>query len=73
MLVASIAIYTYYTTWALVLPFLPTDHTLQQLFPDRYWAIAGPLILLVLGLTGVGSFFSLLLIRGKDQKKQKAS
>ncbi|CAD6959046.1 unnamed protein product [Tilletia caries] len=56
MLLIAAFVFTYYSIWALITPFFPTDSPIQAYFPDRVWAVRGPALLLVAGLGGVGSF-----------------
>ncbi|SPO40642.1 uncharacterized protein PSFLO_06124 [Pseudozyma flocculosa] len=44
-------------------PFLPADAMVQELFPDRIWAVRAPSLILVVGLGSVGIFIG-LTIRG---------
>ena len=55
----SLLIFVYYTTWALVTPFVAADAWLHSLFPARWWATAGPTALLGVALAGAGTFLSL--------------
>ena len=56
-LVLSIAIFAYYTTWVLVAPFVDKSVTsFHRFFPDRWWAIAGPCVLLAAAVTFVATF-----------------
>ena len=56
-LVLSIAIFAYYTTWVLVAPFVDNSVTsFHRFFPDRWWAIAGPCVLLAAAVTFVATF-----------------
>ncbi|KZV90254.1 hypothetical protein EXIGLDRAFT_569411, partial [Exidia glandulosa HHB12029] len=62
LLVASV-VFVYYTTWALVLPFLPPDNAVHQYFLPREWAVRIPALILLLGLSAVGAFVSTVMIR----------
>ncbi|KAJ3200566.1 tyrosine-protein phosphatase required for protection against superoxide stress (By similarity) [Dinochytrium kinnereticum] len=66
----SIFVFTYYTVWALLLPFLEDSNPLQSFFPPRYLAIQLPVILLVVGLFVIVSFISLVMIRSGSKKKK---
>ena len=66
-LAASAIIFVYYTTWALVVPFVSSTHTgFHSLFPPRWLAIAGPLGLLCAALVFVAAFVTLV---GRKKKK----
>ncbi|ORX38822.1 dolichol phosphate-mannose biosynthesis regulatory [Kockovaella imperatae] len=62
MLAVAAFVFSYYTTWALLLPFLDSDSIAHSFFPDRIWAIRLPLILLLLGISGIGLFFSRVMM-----------
>ncbi|KAG8969671.1 hypothetical protein FRC03_001543 [Tulasnella sp. 419] len=69
LLVASV-VFTYYTFWTLITPFLPVDHPAQEYFPSREWAIRIPAFILVLGISAVGAFMGSVLL--KESRKRKA-
>ena len=55
------AAYLYYTIWVLLTPFVDSDVLwFHSLFPDRWWAVAVPTALFVLGLTSVVTFVGLV-------------
>lgn len=72
MLVAASVIFTYYSIWTLLIPFVDDDHPLQNFFPPRVWAIRIPVILILLGSAVVGSFLSMVMIRSNRKKAAKA-
>ncbi|KAI4147488.1 MAG: hypothetical protein LQ340_005531 [Diploschistes diacapsis] len=72
MLIAATAIFLYYTTWTLLMPFVDPGHPLHDLFPPRVWAIRIPVILLLLGSAVVGSFLSVVMIKSNRKKAAKA-
>ncbi len=56
-LVVAVAIFAYYTAWVLVTPFVDNGiSSFHRFFPDRWWAIAGPSMLLMVAVTFVGAF-----------------
>ncbi|CCC05938.1 unnamed protein product [Sordaria macrospora k-hell] len=67
MLVAATFVFLYYTIWTLLMPFVDSDHPLQNVFPAREWAIRIPVILIILGATVIGTFFE----HGDDQEQQE--
>jgi len=69
LLVASV-VFIYYTTWAILLPFFPPSHPLHDLFPAREWAVRIPAFLVVVGVSAIGSFIGMVVV--KEGKKQKA-
>ncbi|KAI8841290.1 dolichyl-phosphate mannosyltransferase polypeptide 2, regulatory subunit [Chytridium lagenaria] len=70
LLLFSIFVFSYYTIWAILLPFLEDSKPLHNYFPPRYLAIQLPVILLVVGLFVIVSFISLVLIRSGSKKKK---
>ncbi|PSS03811.1 dolichol phosphate-mannose biosynthesis regulatory [Coniella lustricola] len=73
MLVAATVVFLYYTFWTLFMPFVDSDHPLQNLFPPRVWAIRIPVILVLLGSAIVGSFLSVVMIKSNRKKAAKAA
>ncbi|KAF2461354.1 dolichol phosphate-mannose biosynthesis regulatory, partial [Lineolata rhizophorae] len=73
MLVVATAVFTYYTIWTLLMPFVDEDHPLHSLFPPRVWAIRIPVILILLGSAVVGSFLGVVMIRSNRKKAIKAA
>ncbi|KXN74187.1 dolichol phosphate-mannose biosynthesis regulatory [Conidiobolus coronatus NRRL 28638] len=65
----STFVFTYYTFWALVLPFIDEDSFLQNFFLPRPYVIGIPVFLLVLGLTLICLFFGSVLMKKKNKKK----
>ncbi|WWD21482.1 hypothetical protein CI109_105968 [Kwoniella shandongensis] len=72
MLFVAAFVFIYYTTWALLLPFLSSSTPIQSLFPPREWAIRLPLLLLLSGITLVGLFFARVMLGEAKKKSQKA-
>lgn len=72
MLVAASVIFTYYSIWTLLMPFVDEGHPLQSFFPARVWAIRIPVILILLGSAVVGSFLGTVMIRSNRKKAAKA-
>ncbi|KAI1000555.1 hypothetical protein K3495_g7640 [Podosphaera aphanis] len=72
MLIVASAVFLYYTVWTLLMPFVDSDHPLQNAFPPRVWAIRIPVILILLGLAVVGSFLSTVMIRSNRKQPAKA-
>ncbi|CAK7894605.1 hypothetical protein CAAN1_10S05204 [[Candida] anglica] len=74
MLAVATAVFTYYTTWVFVLPFVDESNFLQNFFLSRDYAIKLPFLLLLLAALGVGSFVGNVLIKSakKEQLKKQA-
>lgn len=54
-------------------PFLPSDSSLQALFPPREWAVRLPALILVVGLGGIGAFVGKVMIAEEQKRKEKAA
>ncbi|KAK6843677.1 hypothetical protein PG984_002526 [Apiospora sp. TS-2023a] len=72
MLLAASFVFIYYSIWTLLMPFVDSDHPLQNVFPPRVWAIRIPVVLVLLGSAVVGSFLSVVMIRSNQKKAAKA-
>lgn len=64
----SAALYVYYTLWVLVTPFIDGGHVIQNLFPPREWALSLPITIGVFGMSAVGTFFGLVMIKTRKGK-----
>jgi len=71
-LLVALLVFGYYTLWVMALPFLAPEHPLQAFFLPRVYAIALPVALLLLGLSGVGAFLASVVIK-QGKKKAKAA
>eukprot|EP01036_Dinobryon_divergens_P022100 gene22101-30335_t len=71
LLLASVAIFLYYTVWVLVLTFLEVGNPVNRYFLPKEYAIAIPSVLLAAGLFVVGIFIGTVLI--KEGQKTKIS
>ncbi|KAI9050078.1 hypothetical protein LZ554_006222 [Drepanopeziza brunnea f. sp. 'monogermtubi'] len=72
MLVAATVVFLYYSIWTLLMPFVDSDHPLQNVFPPRVWAIRIPVILILCASAVVGSFLSVVMIRSNRKRAAKA-
>ena len=64
IIVASIIWHLYYTIWILVTPWLETSQDLAhwlKYFPDRYYGLAIPALLLVFIITSAATFIGVIL------------
>ncbi|ODQ63922.1 hypothetical protein NADFUDRAFT_83993 [Nadsonia fulvescens var. elongata DSM 6958] len=71
MLLVAVLVFVYYTTWTFLMPFVDSTHALQLFFPPREWAIRLPVIILVLGLTVIGSFVGSVMVKAAEKEKAK--
>mmetsp|Transcript_28417 Transcript_28417/g.50574 ORF Transcript_28417/g.50574 Transcript_28417/m.50574 type:complete len:81 (+) Transcript_28417:56-298(+) len=67
----SVIIFSYYTTWALVLPYLDLASPLHNFFLPRKWAFIIPSALLVAFIVFVVSFLVYASVKSSAQKKAK--
>lgn len=71
MLLVATFIFIYYTLWTFVTPFLDDDSLIQHFFLPRYYAIALPVVALILGIAVVSTFVGLVIIKSVQKKKSK--
>lgn len=72
MLLVAGFVFTYYTTWAILLPFFDASSPIHNYFPAREWAIRLPAFVLVVGLSGIGFFVGSTIRKENRKKAQKA-
>jgi len=72
MLLAASFVFTYYTTWAVLLPFFDSSSPIHSWFPVREWAVRVPAFILVIGLTTIGIFVGYTISEENKKKAQKA-
>lgn len=58
--------FIYYTIWIIILPFFDKDHAFRNIFPDPYYAILFPVLLMVIMLSIVCTFMSLVMINARQ-------
>ncbi|KAG7191862.1 uncharacterized protein KQ657_002651 [Scheffersomyces spartinae] len=73
MLAVAASVFTYYTLWVFVLPFVDSESFLQLFFLPRDYAIKIPILLLLVGGLGVGSFIGNVMIKKAQKEKLKKS
>ncbi|OMJ07489.1 Dolichol phosphate-mannose biosynthesis regulatory protein [Smittium culicis] len=66
-------VFTYYSIWTLLVPFIDKDHFLRSLFPSQWYAIAIPVFLLVVGCAGIFGFISMVMIKSNKKDTSKKS
>lgn len=52
----------------MVVPFLSAQSALQSFFLPRYYAVALPVCLLVVGLAGIGAYLGSVMIKSGKKK-----
>lgn len=73
MLAVATGVFSYYTAWVFLLPFLDDDNLLQSFFLPRDYAIKLPILLLALAVLGVGTFVGNVLLKNAQKEKLKKS
>ena len=79
LIVCAICWHLYYTVWILVTPWLETSQDLAhwlKYFPDRYYGLALPALVLVVIVTSATTFVGVVLqsagsIHGKKSSKER--
>ncbi|KAJ7632644.1 dolichol phosphate-mannose biosynthesis regulatory [Roridomyces roridus] len=71
MLLAAGVVFTYYTTWAMLLPFFDPSSEIHNFFPSREWAVRLPAAILLVGITAIGSFVGSTVIKENRKKAQR--
>ncbi|CAH6719734.1 putative dolichol phosphate-mannose biosynthesis regulatory protein [[Candida] jaroonii] len=72
MLGVATVVFTYYSTWVFILPFVNDSNIINQFFLPRQYAIIIPLLLLLIGGVGVASFIANVMIKEAQKKKLKS-
>ncbi|EFA84648.1 dolichyl-phosphate mannosyltransferase 2 regulatory subunit [Heterostelium album PN500] len=67
LLLFSITVFVYYTAWVILSPFIDSDHWIHQYFLPREYGIIIPLMLVVVGLTVIGTFLGLVMVKSKKK------
>ncbi|KAL5012569.1 hypothetical protein ScPMuIL_011120 [Solemya velum] len=62
-------VFTYYTIWVILLPFVDEGQSIHKFFPPRFYAIAAPLIAGVIGLILIAVFVAVILSASQKKKK----
>lgn len=69
LVAVSLIIFTYYTAWVILLPFIDSEHVIHKFFLPREYAVAIPLAAGLLLLLFVGLFITYIML--KNQKVTK--
>ncbi|KAJ1657009.1 hypothetical protein IWQ61_003514 [Dispira simplex] len=73
LLISSVGAFSYYTIWTIIMPFVDDDHPAHQFFLPHEYAIRIPVVLLIVGLTVILAFLSLVMIKSEKKKAVKKS
>ncbi|KAK9168120.1 hypothetical protein Syun_000260 [Stephania yunnanensis] len=66
--VISISIFTYYTFWVIILPFVDTDHFIHKYFLPWEFAILIPIFAGVTLLSLLCIFIGIVMLKSKKKK-----
>lgn len=70
LVAVSLIIFTYYTTWVILLPFIDSQHVIHKYFLPRAYAVLLPLAAGLLLLLFVGLFISYVLLKSQKVTKK---
>eukprot|EP01038_Epipyxis_sp_PR26KG_P015133 gene15133-20372_t len=71
LLSVSLVIFTYYSIWVLILPFIEKDHPIFKYFLPKEFAISIPATILVIVMVAVGLFVGSVLRNEAIRNKKK--
>ncbi|KAI0374992.1 dolichol phosphate-mannose biosynthesis regulatory protein Dpm2 [Pilatotrama ljubarskyi] len=63
MLLLAAFSFLYYTFWTILLPILDESSPVHAWFPAREWALRIPAFIVVLGISAIGSFLGIRIMR----------
>ncbi|XP_066361889.1 dolichol-phosphate mannose synthase subunit 2-like isoform X1 [Miscanthus floridulus] len=66
----SLSIFTYYTFWVIILPFVDSDHFVHKYFLPQEYAILIPVLAGVVLLSFLSVFVGLVMLKSKKKKKK---
>ncbi|XP_076019637.1 dolichol phosphate-mannose biosynthesis regulatory protein [Genypterus blacodes] len=69
LVVFSLLLFTYYSVWVIVLPFVDSDHILHQYFLPREYSVILPGVAAVVLLLCIGAFTAVILSKSRKPKK----
>ncbi|KAJ7343442.1 dolichol phosphate-mannose biosynthesis regulatory [Mycena albidolilacea] len=72
MLLTAAVVFTYYTTWAMLLPFFDSSSEIHNFFPPREWAVRLPAFILLVGVTAIGAFVGNTIVKENRKKARQA-
>uniref|UniRef100_J3KU51 Dolichol phosphate-mannose biosynthesis regulatory protein n=1 Tax=Oryza brachyantha TaxID=4533 RepID=J3KU51_ORYBR len=64
----SLSIFTYYTFWVIILPFVDNDHFVHKYFLPREYAILIPVLAGVILLSFLSVFLGFVMLKSKKKK-----
>nr|XP_020474463.1 dolichol phosphate-mannose biosynthesis regulatory protein [Monopterus albus] len=69
IVVFSLLLFTYYSVWVIVLPFVDSDHILHKYFLPREYSVILPGIAAVILLLCIGAFTAVFMWKNRKPKK----
>ncbi|XP_011843508.1 PREDICTED: dolichol phosphate-mannose biosynthesis regulatory protein [Mandrillus leucophaeus] len=70
LVAVSLIIFTYYTAWVILLPFIDSEHVIHKYFLPRAYAVAIPLAAGLLLLLFVGLFITYMMLKSERVTKK---
>lgn len=70
LVAVSLIIFTYYTTWVILLPFIDSQHVIHKYFLPRAYAVLIPLVAGLLLLLFVGLFITYVMLKSQRVTKK---
>lgn len=70
LVAVSLIIFTYYTAWVILLPFIDSQHVIHKYFLPRAYAVAIPLAAGLLLLLFVGLFITYVMLKSERVTKK---
>ncbi|XP_034566154.1 dolichol phosphate-mannose biosynthesis regulatory protein [Notolabrus celidotus] len=69
LVVFSLVLFTYYSMWVIVLPFVDSDHVLHKYFLPREYSVILPGTAAVILLLLIGACIGIILWKNRKPKK----
>ncbi|XP_039620293.1 dolichol phosphate-mannose biosynthesis regulatory protein isoform X1 [Polypterus senegalus] len=69
LVVFSILLFTYYSIWVIVLPFVNSDHAIHHYFLPREYSVILPVVAALVLVLFIGGFITVVLWKNKQKKK----
>ncbi|XP_031731639.1 dolichol phosphate-mannose biosynthesis regulatory protein isoform X2 [Anarhichas minor] len=69
LVVFSLLLFTYYSVWVIILPFVDNDHVLHKYFLPREYSVIVPGVAAVILLLCIGAFTAVIMWKNRKPKK----
>ncbi|XP_062063470.1 dolichol phosphate-mannose biosynthesis regulatory protein [Lepus europaeus] len=70
LVAVSLIVFTYYTAWVILLPFIDSQHVIHKYFLPRAYAVTIPLVAGLLLLLCVGLFITYVMLKNQRAAKK---